>query len=541
MRSCRHISPRSSAAALAALLAWGLGSACSIPPQIVDYAPERGSQSVPTNQPVRITFDRPMDEGSVAARFRLQPSAPGTITWPTPRQLVFTHATLKTAAHYEVVLEGGYRDAAGTINDLRHHWPFQTEAAPALTGATPSPGDSGVDPAAYLTLAFSRPMDLGSLASAISITPGIGISIRQDPTDGRRIIVAPRSLLEPNQDYTVAVTRAARDADGNQLGSGRAVSFRTGAARPLQHWLTFVATTPDPTVTGGVWIVDENGFPRLLYAGAAGGFSWSTDGSRLLVQGEDGGWVDWGLGADPIPLRLSATWAAHLAAGLGIAYVDGGALSQRLESGESVLLAQGVEAAAVSPNGRTVAYLGRAAGGWELDAVDVPLRAQYRLQSSTQSLSALAWAPDGSALSYLAGGGGKLELHVRGLRAAGGDSVVAAGLLGAPAWQDARHLLFTATVPVAGGSQTLIFKRAVTDNGAVSLDPGAGLPAGFPTAVNRPRASPDGRQIAFLAAGDSGGEQVWLMNADGTGLTQLTRYDASGFPYSCSALAWTRA
>ena len=30
------------------------------------------------------------------------------------------------------------------------------------------------------------------------------------------------------------------------------------------------------------------------------------------------------------------------------------------------------------------------------------------------------------------------------------------------------------------------------------------------------------------------------MNADGTGVTQLTEYDASRFPYSCRALAWTR-
>ena len=527
--------------ALVALLACGLGSACSIPPQIVDYTPERGSQSVPTNQPIKITFDRPMDQETVAARFRLEPSVAGSVSWPNPRQLLFTHATLKTGAHYEVVLEAGYRDAAGTVNDLRHHWPFQTEPAPALTGATPAPGDAGVDPASYLTLAFSRQMDLSSLESAISITPTTGISLRPDPTDGRRVIVAPRSLLEPNLDYSVAVTREARDADGNQLGSGSVVSFRTGAARPLQHWLTFVTTASDPTVAGGIWIVDENGFPRLLYAGGAAGFSWSTDGSRLLVEGENGGWVDWRLGADPIPLQLTAGWAAHLAPGLGIAYVEGGDLSQRLESGESVLLAQGVEAAAVSPNGRTVAYLRLGDSGWEIDALDVELKAQYRLQTSSQTLSALAWAPDGSALAYLAGSGGRLELHVRRLGGAGGDSVVAAGLLEPPAWQDPRHLLFTATVPGPAGSQTVIFKRAVTDSAAVPLDPGASLPTGLGAVVSQPRASPDGRQIAFLASGATGAQQVWLMNADGTGLTQLTRYDAEGFPYSCSALAWTRA
>jgi hypothetical protein len=53
--------------------------------------------------------------------------------------------------------------------------------------------------------------------------------------------------------------------------------------------------------------------------------------------------------------------------------------------------------------------------------------------------------------------------------------------------------------------------------------------------VASPMASPDGHQIAFLS-----GDQVWLMNADGTRPTALTKEDPEVFPYSCRALAWTR-
>jgi hypothetical protein len=408
-----------------------------------------------------------------------------------------------------------------------------------VTGAEPAAGDAGVDPAAYLGLAFTRPMDLSSLQSAISINPATGISMRPDPTDSRRVIVAPRSLLEPDSDYTVAITREARDVDGNQLGVGSVITFHTGLARPLQHWITFVAAAADPTVTGGVWIVDENGFPRLLYPGDVRAFSWSTDGTRLLVEGLNGGWVDWRLGADPEPLPIDAGWAAHLAPGLGIAYLGGGILSQRLDTGTTVQLAQGVDSAAVSPNGRTVAFLRLSSRGWEIDAVDVELRAQSRIQSSNQTLTDLAWAPDGSAISYLAVSEGRSELHVRRLGSPRGDSAVAAGAIPDAVWQDARHLLFPATVQGRAGPQTMIFKRAATDSAAVALDPGAGLPAGFGAPVKEPRASPGGRQIAILADAGSG-VQVWLMNADGTGLNQLTRYDANGFPYSVSTLAWTR-
>jgi Tol biopolymer transport system component len=62
------------------------------------------------------------------------------------------------------------------------------------------------------------------------------------------------------------------------------------------------------------------------------------------------------------------------------------------------------------------------------------------------------------------------------------------------------------------------------------------LPAGRAGDVSNPVPSPDGHQIAFVSD-----NQVWIMNADGTRPTALTRFDASSFPYSCVMPAWTRA
>jgi hypothetical protein len=67
-----------------------------------------------------------------------------------------------------------------------------------------------------------------------------------------------------------------------------------------------------------------------------------------------------------------------------------------------------------------------------------------------------------------------------------------------------------------------------------TLSAAIGLPAD-PIDVASPVSSPDGHQIAFLS-----GDQVWLMNADGTRPTPLTKLDPETFPYSCRALAWTR-
>ena len=69
-----------------------------------------------------------------------------------------------------------------------------------------------------------------------------------------------------------------------------------------------------------------------------------------------------------------------------------------------------------------------------------------------------------------------------------------------------------------------------------SLTRAAGLPVDPTVDVISPAPSPDGHQIAFL-----NDDQVWLMNADGTRPTALTKLDAETFPYSCQAVVWTRS
>jgi Tol biopolymer transport system component len=58
--------------------------------------------------------------------------------------------------------------------------------------------------------------------------------------------------------------------------------------------------------------------------------------------------------------------------------------------------------------------------------------------------------------------------------------------------------------------------------------------------VSQVSVSPDGHQVAFLAD-YQGLPAVWLMNADGTGLTRLTQFDSAGPGYSCRDIAWTPA
>ena len=483
-----------------------------------------------------------MDERSVAAHFEVVPPIRGQVSWESPRRLVFNHAPLRTDTAYEVVLSPGYRDAAGAVNSLRHHWPFRTEQAPLLTGSSPAPGEQSADPAAYLSLSFSRAMDAGSIRSAVSISPESGFAVRADPADSRRIILAPRSLLDPNSDYSIAVTRDARDADGNALGAGTVLGFRTGGLRPLQHWTSFI-TVPSQTATAGpgLWVVNESGFPRLLYSGSVRDFHWSATGTRVLIREESGSWGDWAVTGGVTPLGFQARWADYLAPGLGYAYQLRDRLLQLTPDGRTIELATGVSEAAVGPSGSRIAYVVETSQGSELRAIEVPLRTEYRLQAEPALISELRWAPDSSGVAYrlATADPNRWQLRVRQLTGSAGVVTVAAGNLEGADWQDRRHLVFTAVVQSPSGPVAKAFRRNLSESASSPLQLAAGLPAGIQS-VASVRSSPDGRQLSFLSEAE-GGSQVWQMNADGTGLSQLTRYEEGSFPYSCRTLAWTRS
>src|SRR5437016_8842137 len=116
---------------------------------------------------------------------------------------------------------------------------------------------------------------------------------------------------------------------------------------------------------------------------------------------------------------------------------------------------------------------------------------------------------------------------------------VATGSVGTPAWQaDSRHVFFTATVTSPTGPISKVFRLGAGDPPPRTLSLATALPSAPDLNVQQISPSADGHQLAFIAQA-GGRPAVWLMNADGTGVQQLTTYDDERFPYSCSAVAWT--
>lgn len=515
----------------------GLSACGGSPPQIVDYSPQRGAVEVSTAAPVKISFDHAVDQLSVQSRLHMNPATTGDVRWLSPTQLVYEHAILRTSTLYEVILDSGYTDLAGNAYTLRHHWSFFTERAPTVAASSPSNGDTGVDPAAYLTMDFSREVDASTLRSALTINPSVPFNVRLDPTDGRRAIIAPSGLLAPSAKYELAVNTAAIDIDGNQLDRDVTVDFTTGPARTLRHWVTFttLGTGGSPA---GLWIVNEAGFPRQLFSNSAvHAFNWSPDGNSLLIQGDGEAWAQLMPGGNLLQLNVRGPWASALASGMGYVYIDDSGNLHRFSSdGQDDVIASDVAQAAVAPNGLRLAFVEGAAAPDEVWGYDVGLRARYELVTDTGPVGSVSWAPAGNRIAYLRTDGKVTSLRVRNLTGSATTTTIASGDLGPPSWlPDSTHLvLAAATLGPAG-----ILHKAFVVNvfaPAAALSPATSIPSDPNIDLTAPVPSPDGHQIAFV-----NGDQVWLMNADGTRPTALTRFDPESFPYSCRAPAWTRS
>jgi WD40 repeat protein len=523
------------AGGLAALILLPLTSCGGSPPQIVDYSPQRNTNDVSTAAPIRIAFDHDVDQASVSSRLHLSPTTAGQVEWLNRHTLVYHHTTLMTATVYEVILDAGYRDPAGNTYTLRHHWSFTTEAPPSLSGSAPAEGEGSVDPSAYLSLDFSRSMDSTSLKSAIALSPSVPFEVRLDPTDSRRAIIAPSQLLAPNTDYQLLVNTAALDVDGNQLGRDEVVRFSTGPLQPLHHWIAF-ATDSATGSPGGLWIVNEAGFPRQLFdSGSVRSFNWSPSGASLLIQDQAQSWWQYVPGGTTARLSFSATWAGALAGGMGFVYLDSaGVLHRQAGDGSDAVIAGDVGEAAVAPDGLRVAFIHATSNANQVWGYDVGLRAQYVLVTDSAPVNSVAWNPAGDRIAYLRSDAGGFALRLRSLTGASATTTLITGDIGAPAWlPDSSHLVFAAKSAVGGAALHKAFVINVVSPPS-TLGTAIGLPSD-PIDVASPVSSPDGHQIAFLS-----GDQVWLMNADGTRPTPLTKLDPLTFPYSCRALAWTR-
>lgn len=553
-------------------------ASCGNAPQVISVVPGRGSGGIHSNAPIEVTFSTAMNKRSVEDHFSVQPVAAslfsipwlthqplgpfvkGSYSWPTPRTMLFHHEVLLPGTHYQVVLEGGFQDAQGGVNTLRHSWIFETDLAPEITGSNPTDGATQVGIDAYLNVSFGYVVLPESLQpGSITLSPDTPVTLQRDPTDPYNVIIAPQHLLKPFTTYRIHVTRQIRNTDGNRIGHARTITFHTGKSQLLQTWMTFLG--PGSPRAQGVWLVQARpDLPRPLLRGAYAQARWSENGRELLVQRSDGTWAEAGLDGRLHDLPFTAQWASFVGVQLpgtgspqSFAYLENSTLRVQRIVPEAraqpapVTVATGVGSAAVRPGGASIAYTVHTARGWEVDGYTVGLGASYQLTTAKSPIDDLSWSPAGTQLAYrvreepqaassVSAPGPSYRLQAMTLGSGSRPVTVAVGQVGNPAWEtDDRTLLFTDQLP--GQATTRIF-RAVVGQSPTRPAPGTGLPPGPRADIQSFEISPDGRQIAYLTQ-KGAGQVLWLMNADGTGARQLTGVAGSAFPWTASGLSWS--
>lgn len=239
---------------------------------------------------------------------------------------------------------------------------------------------------------------------------------------------------------------------------------------------------------GALWVANADGSGRRLLADDAGNLSWSPDGARIAFTG-----------------------------GLGVHVV-------RVADGQVVRLGTGTGGApSWSSDGTQLVYAEASLSG--LSIVDSADGSPIRKLEITGA-DAPAWSPDGTMIAFIKRTPGTLFAsgHLTVIRPDGsGLATIWPGLLSPspPAWSPdgTRLVLDDPRGSSHSGSATFLHPRdvlmaAVDGSRKTGLTRGRG---GF-----SPAWSPDGTKIAFTST-RSGLRQVFVVNADGTCPTQLTK------------------
>lgn len=542
-------------------------AACSVDaPSIVAIVPGRDARDVPTNQEVRIAFDRPMNHQSVETRFELRPPLDGCgraggcgLNW-RGNSVVFTHTqqNFRLGTRYEVLLHGGYSDANGRQNTLEHSWAFTTEGPPALSAVHPADRSLGVAPDRNLALTFNRPMDLGSLKTAISLSPETPYLIRaRSGGDGSQVLVVPTELLHSGVVYTLAV-QGAVDTHGNLLPGRLARSFTVGGASFARRIACLISERDQGAF--GVATVDPHpdpflgrSAPKIAYTLPAAerptraiiAFDWAPDGGRLVLAVGARGALEGtlrivdlraGTAQDLNAAGSSVAWSPD---GSAIAYLSRQTLHLfRPLTGDDVTLSHDqivLPPLAFTPDGKSIAFAVRDSSDQpRLQIMNLELRSTYRPIGLEDPADHPAWSFDGTKLAFRRITDHGPQLWVYDISAPSSAYRQEAALdVQSAAWLNDNSTL---VVAVGIGSDSTLYRVNVfaptETGGVVKLTGASGVPDGM-----APTAPPYDRRIAFTAiVGDL--PQLFVMNADGSGQVQLTRYEAD-FPYTAQSANWS--
>ena len=187
-------------------------------------------------------------------------------------------------------------------------------------------------------------------------------------------------------------------------------------------------------------------------------------------------------------------------------------------------------------NGR-IAFSAQASGAVHIFSIDAQGGSRLQLTTEGMTNEYPAWSPDGTAIVFSSNRTGTFELWT--MRADGGaqtqdPTALPGGKFVPQLSPDGTTIVFAYIDPAIGHPEVWSISANGGDARKLTTTPKA---ATGPTWSLLPHFSPDGRRIVY-ASTKSGSSQIWIMNADGSGQTQITSGLGAEFP-DANAPKWS--
>ncbi|MBI5586280.1 MAG: Ig-like domain-containing protein [Deltaproteobacteria bacterium] len=215
------------------------------PSQVAGFSPQAGETGAAVNGPIRIEFSEGINPATLTAgtfylRDAHNQAVPGTIAYdaPTGQAVLTPDSPLNYATSYTVHATNGVLTSGGTPPEgLPLTWSFTTEAntyPPQIIRFSPNAGADKVSlNAALVTVRFDKPLNPASLGPAsFLVTAKNGSAVTGQISynaDTQTALFRPSDNLTANSQYTVTLTSAIQDLQGNALEGPFSWGFKTGS------------------------------------------------------------------------------------------------------------------------------------------------------------------------------------------------------------------------------------------------------------------------------------------------------------------------
>lgn len=218
----------------------------TVKPELLSYNPSHGSQGLPQNQTIVLTFSEPVSTVSLLEGVTISPVVTGDFTSDsTGKVITFTpHYNLDLSTNYTVTVTNAVTDLSGNalLNEESFTFTIGSDfVKPSVSSAQSGTAmftnnllASGVSRFAPVIILFSEVMSTSSILDSISISPTTLTSysfatIGAPPNEQTQLTINFPQNLNSETEYTLSVPDSITDTSNNALDSTYTFKFKTDA------------------------------------------------------------------------------------------------------------------------------------------------------------------------------------------------------------------------------------------------------------------------------------------------------------------------